>query len=229
VLKKCKVLFILSIVTFYSCTTHKKNMNDKYLNNKTDINSWITKFENNEREVYKFRKLIVDELEIKKNESIADIGAGTGFFLDLIHANMSGDSDLYGVDISEKFVKYMNERVNKNKLSRAKIILGNLNSTTLKNETVNKMILVDTFHHFDNPRLMLEDIRNVLRPGGTLYIIDFDKSSKNLSSWLRKHITSSKEDYINQLKENHFEFIKEHKIGLSENFMLSFRVKKGVL
>ncbi len=227
------VFKILAFSIVLSCSSHgHKNMNEKFLKKDLDVNSWITRFESSKREVFKYRKEIVRKMKLQKGMVVADIGAGTGAFLEEVSRAVTDDNivssrgKVYGVDISSKFVSFMNERVQKEKIKNTEIILGEFDRTTLPMESVDVIFMIDTYHHFENPEKMLADIRATLRPGGFMYIIDFDKDSPQLSSFLKKHIINSKESYINQIKENGFEFIGSENVPLDQNFMISFRVTK---
>jgi len=64
-------------------------------------------------------------------------------------------------------------------LQNVEIILSQPDSTELSAASVDVAFVCDTYHHFDDPAPMLRSIRQALRDGGQLIVIDFERIPGN--------------------------------------------------
>jgi predicted methyltransferase len=85
------------------------------------------------------------------------------------------------------------------------------------------MILIDTYHHFDDHEAMLASMLAALRPGGTLTVVDFDRH-EGAREWILGHVRAPKETFRAEIEAAGFEFLAQVPIeGMEENFLFNFR------
>ena len=227
-----KLISLILCFLCVACSTQKHTHNSpqvsdnaKFLKDDLDVKLWQERFENRDRDVYKNKDQIVQNLQLKAGDRVVDVGAGTGFFLKPLHDQVGEKGLVYAVEISPAFVKFLRARGDKEGITNLKVIKGGLDQTNLPIGSVDKVFVCDTYHHFDKPQNMLDDFRKILKPGGELIIVDFDREKGKSREWIAKHIKLSKEDYINQIQGYGFELKRESGDFLTENFMLHFKVK----
>lgn len=200
-------------------------INERFLDPKLDVERWQKNFEGESREVYAARKEVLAALQIAPGQSVADIGAGTGFYL-LEFAKAVGPSGhVYGVEISPRFLEKLRARVAKQKVANASIITATERSVKLVDNSVDAVFICDTYHHFEYPQSTLASIRSALRPGGTLTIVDFERIEGKTKPWIIEHVRAGKAVFKKEIEAAGFAFIEEPTIaGFKENYMLRFRV-----
>tara|TARA_R110002096_G_scaffold436100_1_gene667655 strand:- start:17985 stop:18803 length:819 start_codon:yes stop_codon:yes gene_type:complete len=200
-------------------------INERFLDPKLDVERWQKNFEGESREVYAARKEVLAALQIAPGQSVADIGAGTGFYL-LEFAKAVGPSGhVYGVEISPRFLEKLRARVAKQKVANASIITGTERSVKLADNSVDAVFICDTYHHFEYPQSTLASIRSALRPGGTLTIVDFERIEGKTKPWILEHVRAGQAVFKKEIEAAGFELIEEPTIaGFKENYMLRFRV-----
>lgn len=224
-----KATFALLPLLLLSCSHHEEHkhkkggLNDKFVDPNLNVNRWVEGFENNDRDVFINRENIISKLKLKEKSCVADIGAGTGAFLPLLQKKVGQDGKVYAVEISDRFLEYMANRVKVEKLESVEIVKGGLHKTNLKEESCDVLLLVDVYHHLDNPQKMLSDFRKVLRPQGLLAIVDFNRVEGQSRPWVLKHMKLSKKEVISQVTQEGFSFESEPKVPFKENFMLIFK------
>lgn len=226
-----KSLLLLTLVAgfTFSCTHHqhqhhkKGEINKKFLDPNLDVDKWKKGFENENRDVYHHRQDIIDALDIDKGNVVADIGAGTGAFLEGLNHKVGSKGKIYAVEISEKFVEFMSKKVDQEKLSSVEVIKGKFHTTTLPDSSLDMAILIDVYHHLDEPSDMLNDFKRILKKNGTLAIVDFDKKPGISREWVINHLRLEKSGYIKEITEAGFDFVEEKNIPFKENFMLIFK------
>lgn len=197
-------------------------MNKKFLSEDLDVKHWKKGFENTKRDVFLNRKEIVRLSEINKNDAVADIGAGTGAFIPLLSKSVGEQGQVYAVEISPKFIAYLKNRAKKENLKNVKVVRGGFTETHLKKASIDKLLLVDVYHHLDQPQTMLKDFKKVLKKNGKLIVVDFDKIPGKSRQWIINHMRLDKEGYIKEISKAGFKLISEPKTSLKENFMLIF-------
>ncbi len=202
----------------------KPGINSKFLDPKLNIRDWIGRFEVESREVYHCREKIVKELELKPGMAVADIGAGTGLYMEPFAKAVGADGKVYAVDISEGFIKGLRERAKKAKLPQVEVVLCKEDSAELKAESIDLAFVCDSYHHFEYPTSTLDSIHKALKPGGRLVMIDFERIEGVSRDWIMGHVRAGKGVFSAEIKAAKFEKIKEVKLdGLKENYFLIFK------
>lgn len=198
-------------------------MNKKFLSEDLDVKHWKKGFENSKRDVFLNRKKIVASSGIKRGEVVADVGAGTGAFIPYLRDAVGKNGEVFAVEISPKFIEYLENKAKKENLKNMKVVKGSFSSTNLKNASVDKLFLIDVYHHLDQPQTMLKDFKRVLKKDGELIIVDFDKVSGKSRKWIINHMRLDRAGYVKEVSDSGFKLIAEPDVGLTENFMMIFK------
>ncbi len=200
-------------------------INERFLDPKLDYDRWKKNFEGESREVYASRKEVIAALKIQPGQSVADIGAGTGFYLWEFASAVGAKGNVYGVEISPGFLDRLRKHVTNNKLANATIVTGTEKSVELPEDSVDLVFVCDTYHHFAYPKTTLASIRKALRSGGTLAIIDFKRIEGETAKWIMGHVRAGQEVFRAEIEAAGFELIEEPEIaGFKENYMMRFRL-----
>ncbi len=198
-------------------------INDRFLDPNLDVERWKKNFEGESREVYAAREEVVAALDIKPGQSVADIGAGTGFYLWKFSESVGPSGRVYGVEISPRFLDRL--RIDAKKYSNSIIVTGAERSIELPPDSVDLVFICDTYHHFEYPQTMLASIRRALRPGGSLVIIDFHRIEGKSSDWTLRHVRGGESVFQSEIEAAGFEFGERLDIsGFTDNYMIRFRV-----
>jgi ubiquinone/menaquinone biosynthesis C-methylase UbiE len=200
-----------------------ENINERFLDANLDAEQWLKRLEGESREIYLHHQAIVDAIGIKPGASIADVGGGTGLFIGPFAKAVTETGHVYAVDISPKLVEYMKRRIKDEGLKNVEAILSREDSTELPNDSVDFVFVCDTYHHFEYHADMLLSIRNALRRGGQLILIDFERIPGKSSDWLLGHVRAGKEQFKKEVMQSGFRFVEQVDVpGLSENYFLRF-------
>ncbi len=134
---------------------------------------WAKRFDGPSRDVWQKPADIVALMEIAPGMTVADIGAGTGYFLPYLSA-ATGDTGLVlGLDIEVDMVRYMEMRANREKLANVKARTVAVADPELSLGSVDRVLIVDTWHHIPERVAYAKKIAKGLRPGGAVFIVDF--------------------------------------------------------
>lgn len=115
---------------------------------------------------------VMDILGITPGKTVADIGAGSGWFTVLAARRVGEAGMVYAVDINPESIRYVHERARKEKLRNVKTILGKEDDPVLPAGAVDSVLLLKTYHEVAEPVALLRNLRAALRPGARIGIID---------------------------------------------------------
>lgn len=117
---------------------------------------------------------VMDLLKITVGKSVADIGAGGGWFSAIASRRVGSNGLVFAVDISADSVQYINDRKITEELPNILAILGKPDDPFLPAESVDAVLILNTYHEFAEPVKLLKNLRKSLRKGAMVGIIDRD-------------------------------------------------------
>ncbi len=115
---------------------------------------------------------LLKNLDLKPGMSIADIGAGSGYYTKLLSQKI-GTGKVYAVDIEPEMIAFLNERIKQEKLPNVVTVLGKETAVALPPSSMDMMLLVDVYHEFSYPYEMSLSMFNALKPNGKLVLVEF--------------------------------------------------------
>lgn len=202
----------------------KPGINDDFLGADVDVKEWFQKFETEAREIAAEKDAIVAAMQLKKGQDVADVGSGTGLFLDLLSNAVGVGGKVYALDIAPSFVEALKKRVQMQKLEQVEVRLSKERSVELPQLSIDAAFVCDTYHHFEYPQHVLFSLFRAIRPLGNLYIVDFERIPGTSRQWVLDHVRCDKRTVIKEIEQAGFVFAEELKVpGLTENYMLRFR------
>ena len=205
-------------------TNVRPGANQEYLLPDMEVSEWVQRFERGGRDIYDNREALLRAAGAGPGLRIADIGAGTGLFTMLFARAVGPSGHVYAVDIAPKFIEHLQTRVAAERLTNVSTLLGTDKFTSLPKGRVDVAFVCDVYHHFEYPRHMLASIRQALRPGGTLLVIDFKRVRGQSPAWVLEHVRAGGEVFTAEIQAAGFEKV-ESIPALKENYVLKFRKK----
>jgi SAM-dependent methyltransferase len=122
---------------------------------------------------------VMDMLGIQPGKSVADVGAGSGWFTVLAARRVTNTSRVYAVDINPEAAAYIDKRVKSEKLANVTVILGTPDNPKLPANSVDAILLLKVYHEVAKPIDLMRNVRSSLRPGARVGIIDRNGNGDN--------------------------------------------------
>lgn len=136
---------------------------------------WVKTFDDPARDAWQMPARVIDALQLVRGQVVADVGAGTGYFSTRL-ATSAATPKVYAVDIEPSMVAHLTERAKAEGLANMTAVLGRADRTNLP-EPVDVVLVVDTYHHIPNRVRYFTALKDSLKPGGRLAIVDFRKDA----------------------------------------------------
>lgn len=122
---------------------------------------------------------VMDVLGVTPGKTVADIGAGSGWFTVRAAARVGEAGVVYAVDINPEAVRYIADRAQKEHLSNVKTILSKPDNPLIPAAAVDAVLLLKTYHEVAQPVALLRNLRASLRPGAKVGVVDRNGNGEN--------------------------------------------------
>ena len=125
------------------------------------------------RDLWQRPERVIDILEIAPGASVADIGAGDGYFIPYLARAVGPDGVVYAVDVDEEKVRVLEALVAEQELENVKVVLGGFDDPSLPDGEIDLVFMVNTYHHIEDRPAYFGNIRSTdLSSGGRVAVIE---------------------------------------------------------
>ena len=131
--------------------------------------AWL---ERPDREAEEKTSLLLENMEIQPGDTIADIGAGSGYHVFKM-ARLAPEGLVYAVDIQEEMLAAVRRNKAQQGISNVRTVQGGETSVNLGEDSVDKVLMVDVYHEFSFPKELMESVRKALRRDGKLFLVEY--------------------------------------------------------
>ena len=145
---------------------------------------------------------VMDILAISPGKSVADIGAGSGWFTMRAAQRVTHSGTVYAVDINPEAIDYIKARAAKEHLDSVKTILSQPDDPELPVNSVDSVLLLKTYHEVARPVVLLRNLRVALRPGARMGVID--RTGNGADHGVQKDVV------IREAKQAGYRMLEEH-------------------
>jgi ubiquinone/menaquinone biosynthesis C-methylase UbiE len=153
--------------------------------------------ERSEREKEENVSTLINNMKIKPEDTIADIGAGSGYHVFRM-APVAKNGLVYAVDIQVEMLKAIQKTKKLKKVANVETVLGNEKSINLPKHSIDKILMVDVYHEFNFPAEMIASIKKALKPNGRLFLIEYRGEDPNVP--IKKNHKMSEKQAVMEMK-----------------------------
>lgn len=117
--------------------------------------------------------LLLDNLPIEPGDTVADIGAGTGYFSLPMAAQVGDTGKVYAVDIQQEMLDIIALRTEQQGITNIERVLAAADDPRLPSNAIDMVLLVDAYHEFEWPYEVMSGIVDSLVSGGRVVLIEY--------------------------------------------------------
>jgi SAM-dependent methyltransferase len=138
---------------------------------------WLTR---SEREMEENPEAAITAIGVKKGMTVADVGAGVGYFSLRLAKRVGPTGKVYAEDIQPEMISLLRSNAAKVGLNNVTPVLGMEADPKLPANSLDVVVLVDVYHEFSQPQQMLQKIRKALKADGRLVLLEYRKEDPNI-------------------------------------------------
>ena len=115
----------------------------------------------------------LDAIAIQAGQTVADLGAGVGYMTWRMAKRVGPQGVVYGQDVQPYMLEQLQKNMKERGITNVKTVLGGFSDPKLPSGALDLVLMVDVYHEFSEPQKMLRGIREALKPGGRLVLIEY--------------------------------------------------------
>jgi ubiquinone/menaquinone biosynthesis C-methylase UbiE len=136
--------------------------------------------ERSEREIEEEPDKALDALGTLTGATVADVGAGSGYFTVRLAARVGPKGRVYANDVQPEMLKMLGGRLAREQVANVTLVQGAVDNPRLPAGSLDLVLMVDVYHEFSEPQKMLRAIRTSLKPAGRLVLLEYRKEDPDV-------------------------------------------------
>jgi ubiquinone/menaquinone biosynthesis C-methylase UbiE len=129
--------------------------------------------ERTERETEEQPQLLLDALEIEPGQTIADLGAGSGYYSFRIAPLVGPSGKVLAIDIEPAMLDVIARRASRERIANIATVRATARDPNLAPRSVDLLFMVDVYHELEYPYEVMTRVRAALKPGGRVALIEY--------------------------------------------------------
>jgi ubiquinone/menaquinone biosynthesis C-methylase UbiE len=118
-------------------------------------------------------ELLLRELALAPGMTVADIGAGTGYYTWQLAKQVGPGGRVYAVDVQPEMIRMLDSQMTKRGVRNVVSVLGSETTVKLPPASIDLAIMVDVYHELAYPAEVLDSIVDALKPGGRVVFVEY--------------------------------------------------------
>lgn len=187
-----------------------------------DIRQYLQHLDSPERDKDQQPERVVNALALEPGMSVADIGAGSGYFTRRFVEAVSTIGRVYAVDVEPEMLDYTkNSLARMQTPSNVEFILAQPDNPRLPAQAIDVIFLCNVYHHLEHRSAYFSNIRPALRPGGRITIVDFYHDARSGDVGFPRKYLVPRDTVLQEMAKAGFHVIREHTF-LPRQYFLEF-------
>jgi len=119
---------------------------------------------------------VLESLEIRPGDRVADIGAGDGYFTFRFAEALAPPGRVYAVEVDDERIETLRKEAQERGASNVTVIEGDLDDPRLPDGKIDLVFLCNAYHHIEGRATYFDRLRQDLDVGGRVAILDLKLS-----------------------------------------------------
>ena len=134
--------------------------------------AWLNRIERDKDER---PEAVLDFLQIPAGASVADLGAGAGYFTWRLARRVGPQGKVLAVDIQQEMLDLIAQDLKKRNLANVELLLGGERDPKLPAGALDLVLIANAYHEFSEPEAILAAVRRSLKPNGRMVVLEYRK------------------------------------------------------
>jgi ubiquinone/menaquinone biosynthesis C-methylase UbiE len=126
-----------------------------------------------EREAREQPERVLDFLAIQPGMTVADVGAGTGYFTVRLSKRVGASGEVIATELQPEMLRMLDHRVSAARITNVRLVRGTEQEAKLPERCCDLVLMVDVYHELTSPPAVMAGIRRSLKPKGRLVLVEY--------------------------------------------------------
>lgn len=176
-------------------------------------------FERPERDEWQKVDEVIEAMDLKKGDAIADIGCGSGYFTRPFARAVGPHGVVYGCDIATNLLEYLQDEAKNENLMNIVTVYAAMDRPMLPPKSVDTIFFCNTNHHLQDRVNYYRGLHDLLREGGQIVVVDWKNIEQEVGP--PPHHTMSKQRVLTEMEEAGWQLVREETL-LDYQYFLFF-------
>lgn len=122
----------------------------------------------------------IEALDLRAGMTVADIGAGSGYYTVRMARKVGAEGKVYATDIQVGMLSLLQRRAKQEQITNIVPVLGAADDPKLPPGAIDMALMVDVYHELSAPQAFMRRLRETLKPDGRLVLIEFRKEDSSV-------------------------------------------------
>lgn len=187
-----------------------------------DLKQYLEQLDRPERDQYQKPDQVVDALGLTAGMTVADLGAGSGYFTRRLVKAVTATGKVFAIDIEQEMLAYVKTSIERLPIpSTVEYIQASTDNPKLPAASVDLIFLCNVYHHLEDRTSYFSTVKPALKAGGRITIMDFyhDERSGDVG-FPRRHLVA-RETVVEEMRRAGYRLLHEHDF-LPRQYFLEF-------
>lgn len=115
---------------------------------------------------------ILEAMSADKGDVVADLGSHEGYMTLHLARTVGPSGKVYAVDVEKYKLRNLERHMKRRDISNVETVLGDYDNPKLAANSLDAIIIMDAYHEMDDYMTILEHVKNALKPGGRLVMLE---------------------------------------------------------
>jgi len=125
-------------------------------------------------------ELALNVLQIPPGAAVADIGAGSGYITERLAKRVGPNGRVFANDLQPQMLDILSRRLAARNITNVTLVQGTVDDPKIAPASVDLALMVDVYHELSQPQAILRRLREALKPGGRLVLLEYRKEDPTI-------------------------------------------------
>lgn len=156
---------------------HQHGAHDHHAHRFDDPAAYAQRWNDPARDEWQKPEALIEAMEIEAGMTVADIGAGTGYFIPFLAEAVGREGTVYAADIEESMLEYIENTAQEEGWEQVETVQATMHHSALPFEGVDRIVTINTWHHIAERGAYAEHLYECLKEGGSVWVVDYRKDA----------------------------------------------------
>ena len=132
--------------------------------------AWLDRYQRTREEAPEFALRLIG---VKPGTTVADVGAGSGYFTVRMAKLVGPKGHVYANDIQQGMLDIIRDKLDKDRIDNVTLVLGAQDDPRLPPASLDLALMVDVYHELQAPQVVLQKLHAALKPQARLILLEY--------------------------------------------------------